>query len=125
MLNERFPPGKSFDIDLSIEPFPYTRTNHNSRWSSGPDSQEKKYFAWRDAVRDAYDSLNFQVVEWGLPHSEPMAISGWCQVTENWEGKDLDNLIKSCTDSLNPTRRKDFKQLRTRHWVDDRKIVYH
>jgi hypothetical protein len=117
--------GKWFDLEFEIEPFPYTRLNQNSRWTSGPGSQEQEYIGWKDRIRDNFDQLNYQVQTWGLPLHEPINLKGQFWVTENFEGKDLDNLAKGIIDAMNPSRRKDWKDLRTFFWVDDKQVMQH
>jgi hypothetical protein len=121
----RVTPLKIFDLDFAIEPFPYTRLNINSRWTAGPGSQEYEYMAWKDTIRNAYEQLDYQIYDWGVPFHEPLSLSGKFDVTQNWEGKDLDNLMKGIVDALNPSRRKDWKDLKTHQWIDDKQVVQH
>jgi Holliday junction resolvase RusA-like endonuclease len=121
----RFQPGRMFDLEFNITPFSYTRLNQNSRWSAGKGSQEYEYIRWKERVRDLYDQLGYQVYDWGVPLSEPLSISGHFEVEDNFEGRDLDNIMKGIVDCLNPSRRKDWKDLKTFQWIDDRSIFHH
>jgi hypothetical protein len=113
-----------FQFNWAIEPFPYTRLNHNSRWTAGPGSQEFQYMAWVDKIRELYDTLDYNSIT-GVPFHEPLSVRGDFFVSENCSGKDLDNLVKGIMDCMNPSRKKDFSGLRTFVWVDDRQIVSH
>jgi hypothetical protein len=114
--------GSVYPIDLFIEPFPYTRLNINSRWTSGPESQEARYIAWKEQIGDLFHQLDYQDHLQGLPFSEPLLLSGSFYLKENWVGKDIDNLIKGVVDALNPKRRKDWSGLKTFAWIDDKQV---
>src|SRR3990172_7930687 len=116
---------RAYVLEFEHEPFPYTRLNFNSRWTTSKNSQEGQYIAWKDYIRDLFDQLDYRQASLGIPLHEPLEARGFFHVTENWEGKDLDNLIKGAIDALNITRKKDWKDLRTFMWVDDRQILRH
>lgn len=122
----RIDQGDSLRLVFNKDPFPYTRLLANSRWTAGPNSQEAKYIAWKETIRDDFHLLDYQQQSLtGIPFHEPLALSGRFDVVDNYEGRDLDNIIKGIVDCLNPSRRKDWKDLKTFAWVDDRQIVSH
>jgi len=108
-------------FEFAIEPFPYTRLVKNSRWTSGPDSQEQKYIQWKEDFRNLYGALDYNGYEF-IPYHEPLSIGALFRVSTNWAGKDVDNLVKAVSDCLNPSRRKDYSDLATFAWVDDKQI---
>jgi len=116
---------QTHQFDFPIEPMPYTRLNHLSRFTASSDSQEQKYIKWTDDVRNLFDALDFKHMASGLPWYEPLEVSGMFYVSENFEGKDLDNLVKGIVDAMNLSRRKDWQDLATRLWIDDKQIYSH
>jgi len=115
--------GQVHPFTFHIEPFPYTRLNSNSRWSAGPGSAEFKYMAWKEQVGDLFRQYDFQESSKGMPWHEPLIFGGEFYVEQNFEGKDLDNLAKGLVDALNPKKRKDWKQLKTFLWLDDKQCL--
>jgi hypothetical protein len=95
-----------------------------SRWTAAPGSQELEYIAWKEKMREWYTTFDYNSIT-GVPFHEPLRVTGSFYVTQNWSGKDLDNLIKGVIDTLNPTRSKNFSGLATFAWVDDKQIVFH
>lgn len=104
------------------EPMAAVRLNYNARFVTEVGSPEQCYVQWKDAIRDLFDQFDCRDHIIGVPFDEPLSVTGQFHVTEKPEDKDLDNLIKAILDSMNPSRRKNWAELRTFLWIDDKKI---
>lgn len=104
------------------EPMGAVRLNYHARFTAEEGSPEWQYVRWKDAIRDLFDQFDCRDHTIGVPFTEPLSVSGRFLVSENFDAKDLDNLVKGILDAMNPVRKKNFKDLRTFLWVDDRCI---
>ena len=101
------------------EPMAAVRLNYHARFTAEEGSPEWCYVRWKDEIRDLFDQFDCRDPTIGVPFDEPLSVSGRFLVSEKFESKDLDNLIKGILDAMNPVRRKNYKDLRTFLWVDD------
>lgn len=118
----RVPVGVPCSFTFLHEPMGAVRMNYKSRFTAEEGSPEWQYVRWKDAIRDLFDQFDCRDHTIGVPFTEPLSVSGRFLVSENYDAKDLDNLVKGILDAMNPVRKKNFTGLRTFLWVDDKCI---